>query len=204
VNTEPEPEPPVEAPVTPRAGQFSQDKLQEIMQKIASGEAAVSLVKPHTVQRARSRSGRLPPRLRPTRLASMIAATGVDMPWSCDSSAAAAHDRSRVTAYGHRSDPHIGEASHPGPDSTTAHSSSLLAQGQPFGEYKGNRVERIVISLCDGLGGALLALNTVCAAMTRYIAVENHDTSRVICNNVNDGQGGTLTPDHTCMGKVGG
>lgn len=46
------------------------------------------------------------------------------------------------------------------------------------------------------------ALNTVCAAMTRYIAVENHDTSRVICSNVNGGQGGTLTPDHTWASSV--
>ena len=62
---------------------------------------------------------------------------------------------------------------------TTAHSSSLLSQGQPFGEYNENRVERIVISLCDGIGGALLALNTVNAAVTRYIAVESNDTAKV-------------------------
>ena len=85
---------------------------------------------------------------------------------------------------------------------TTAHGSSLLSQGQPFGECNGNRVERTVIGLCDVIGGALLTLNTVSAAMTRYIAVENHDTARVICNNVNDGQNGTLTSDHTWANSV--
>jgi hypothetical protein len=143
VSTGTEPAPLVEAQATPTVGQYSQDKLQEIMQRIASGEATVSLVKTRTVQQARARSGRLPPRLRPTRLVTTAAATVDDMPWSFDSSPAAAHDRSRDTAYGHRSDPHISETSHPGPDVTTAHSSSLLPQGQHFGEYKGNRVERI-------------------------------------------------------------
>ena len=59
-----------------------------------------------------------------------------------------------------------------------------------------------MISLCDGIGGTLLALNTVSAAMTRYIAIENHDTTNVICNNVNGGQDGTLTPDHTWVNSV--
>lgn len=36
-----------------------------------------------------------------------------------------------------------------------------------------------MISLCDGIGGALLALNTVNAAVTRYIAVESNDTAKV-------------------------
>ena len=85
---------------------------------------------------------------------------------------------------------------------TFAHGTSILAQGQPFDEYKGNRVENIVISMCDGIGGALLALNTVFASVTRYLAVECHDASSVICNNVNSGAHGGAIPDHTYASRV--
>ena len=62
---------------------------------------------------------------------------------------------------------HSGDRKMPATEAEHPHASSLLVGGQPFGEYKGNRVQNIVISLCDGIGGALLALNTVGAAMTR-------------------------------------
>ena len=68
--------------------QLSQVQLQAIMQKIARGEATVTLVKHRTWQTARPGRGRLPPRL--------------------------------MKRHSHRS--------------------SLLAKGQPLGEYKGNRV----------------------------------------------------------------
>ena len=56
--------------------------------------------------------------------------------------------------------------------------------------------------MCDGIGGALLALNTVFASVTRYLAVECHDVSRVICNNVNSGAHGGAIPDHTWANRV--
>ena len=34
--------------------------------------------------------------------------------------------------------------------------------------------------------------------------MESHDTTRVICNSVDDGQNGTLTPDHTWANSVEG
>jgi hypothetical protein len=79
------------------------------------------------------------------------------------------------------------------------HASSLLVDGvQPFGEYRGNRVpQKIAISLCDGMGCALLALNTVLALLTRYIAVEDGETARLICDNVNDGAHGSTTTDRS-------
>ena len=133
---------------------FAQAEIDDLMHKIQSGKATISMVKPRCKVTARRRSGRFPPRL----------------------------------LRKHQ------------------HSSSLLAEGQPFGEYKGNRVdvgeESIALSLCNGIGCALFALNLVGASISRFIAVENDEIKRNICDNVNDGSNGETVADHSWASSV--
>ena len=74
-------------------------------------------------------------------------------------------------------------------------------EGQPFGEYNGNRVqEAIVLSLCSGMSTGLLALSMVDAAFTRFIAVEKHNISKVVAGNLN--RDCKVQPDHTWASDV--
>ena len=59
------------------------------------------------------------------------------------------------------------------------------------------RAESIVLGLCDGMGCALSALNAINAKFNRYIAVEEDEIAKIVCNNVNDGGNDSLTADHT-------
>jgi hypothetical protein len=83
------------------------------------------------------------------------------------------------------------------------HTSSLLSDGQPFGEYNGNRVcDRIAMSLCNGIGGCLFALNVVGAVFDRVICVEKDNVAKVVCDNVNDGCRGPNVADNTWASDV--
>ncbi len=56
--------------------------------------------------------------------------------------------------------------------------------------------ERILLSLCDGAGCVGLASRNCGMVFDRFIAVEQDQTSKLICNNVNDGKEGIPAPDH--------
>ncbi len=58
--------------------------------------------------------------------------------------------------------------------------------------------ERILLtmSLCDGAGCVGLASRNCGVVFDRFLAVEQDQTSKLICNNVNNGQKGIPAPDH--------
>jgi hypothetical protein len=62
--------------------------------------------------------------------------------------------------------------------------------------------ESIILSLCDGMGCGALALKQVNASITRYIAVENSETSRIICDNVNPAEYDFPGVDHSWHSDV--
>ena len=85
---------------------------------------------------------------------------------------------------------------------TDAHCQIEIEQQQhcePHTEHRVNRVQlpvkpTAVISLCDGMGCAALALQQLGVTMQRYAAVETDETARLVCQNVN--------PETTCFPGV--
>jgi hypothetical protein len=180
----------VPQPVYATGRKFTPAEIQSLMSKLQSGEATVSMSH-RTKQTARNTTGRLPPRLiKKAAHASSLESDG--QPFG-------EYQGNRVLLHQHAQLRDDQPTTSPGHLTNT----SLEAQGQPFFEGKGNRVtESIGLSFCDGIGCALLALNSVNALLTRYIAVESDPTARLVCNNVNDGQHGSITPDHTWASDV--
>jgi hypothetical protein len=56
--------------------------------------------------------------------------------------------------------------------------------------------ERILLSLCDGAGCVGLASRNCGMVFDRFIAVEQDQTAKLICSNVNNGEEGIPAPDH--------
>ena len=93
-------------------------------------------------------------------------------------------DCSRDTAYGLRGDAHIGEADHPGPI-------SFLPRLFPTLGASGGLILKAfltmvtVLSICDGMGCAAMALKNNSADIDRYVAVEIDGKARKIAQFAN-------------------
>ena len=105
---------------------------------------------------------------------------------SYDSAAEEPWDTSQDSAYGSRGDAHIGEASHPGPRSVTGYAPCMF----PSWGFSGTLVKTLVslvavLSICDGMGCAAMALKNCSADIDRYVAVEIDDKARYIAQFAN-------------------
>jgi hypothetical protein len=95
------------------------------------------------------------------------------------------HDKSRDTAFGHRGDAHIGEASHPGPLDAQRRTQTRPSLISIF-----MLTVACVISVADGMGCGLMALQDNLRDAShfdthRYLACEISEDARKIAVNAN-------------------
>lgn len=99
--------------------------------------------------------------------------------------------RSKVdTAFGHRGDAHLGEASHPGPVYRETRTRFTIAQFITI-------AVACAISVCDGMGCGLISLRDCDSDINRYIAVEIDEDAKCIAKNASPHKDGKMNLDHT-------
>ena len=112
-------------------------------------------------------------------------------------------DTSKDSRYGLRGDAHIGEASHPGPG-------PMPYVSRMYNEWNAGPscilrtllVMVSVLSICDGMGCAAMALKSCSADVDRYVAIEIDNDAKRIAQFANPREGRFPGIDHSVCSNM--